>query len=97
MISSVSSTSIEVEREHVFSANSSAYPEDGDLDGWYYKLLGIPFENWLLSGQIMFGNYTGTGGLDVSLTFDFVPRIVIVMNNAYTDIGNGGRGFIWVG
>ena len=87
---------------YVNSAESDAYPP-AVSDGYAYFLLG-QIGDGLSGAKIATGSYDGTDKYGASnpntLTFDFVPRIVIVTqdgNNslAPSGVGTWGGGFMW--
>ena len=49
------------EKGFVNSQNRSEYPDNGELNGTYYRFLGVPFEHAVSSGKISIGSYIGTG------------------------------------
>lgn len=77
------------------SSNRNAYPDSGTQDGYEYEYLGIPFDNAVTAPKIETGSYVGTGtygsGNKNSLTFDFVPAVLIITidntNNHYATSG----------
>lgn len=68
--------------EYVQSSNRNAYPDSGTSGGYEYEYLGVPFDNAVTAPRIETGSYTGTGSSGSSqkntLTFDFVPAVVII-------------------
>lgn len=68
--------------EYVQSSNRNAYPDSGTSGGYAYEYLGVPFDNAVTAPRIETGSYTGTGSSGSSqkntLTFDFVPAVVII-------------------
>ena len=73
--------------QYVHSSNRSAYPDSGTQDGYKYEYLGIPFDNAVTAPKIETGSYVGTGtygqGNPNTLTFEFVPKFVIFIDNGY--------------
>lgn len=69
------------EWEFVLSTDPNAYPT-GESGMFYYEYLGVPFTNAREGAKIEKGTYIGTGEYKSSspniLTFNFVPKIVIV-------------------
>ena len=85
--------------EYIHSSSRSAYPDSGTSGGYEYEYLGVPLDNAVNGVKIETGNYVGTGtyGEDNQnvLTFDFVPRLVVVTTEPYClDLE---KGFIWKG
>ena len=81
--------------EYLQSSNRSAYPDSGTQDGYEYEYLGIPFDNAVTAAKIETGSYVGTGTYDSghknSLTFDFVPAVLIItMDSANNHYANSG-------
>ena len=74
--------------DYVHSADANEYPDGENLDGYYYVYKGIPLENAVSGPKIATGSYTGTGTYGVSnpnsLTFDFVPKFVIMLGYIYS-------------
>lgn len=68
--------------EYLRSSDESAYPDSGESGGYEYQYLGVPFDNAVNGAKIEAGVYTGTGTYGssnpCSLTFDFVPSILII-------------------
>ena len=81
--------------QYLQSSSRSAYPDSGTSGGYEYEYLGIPFDNAVTAPKIETGSYVGTGtygsGGKNSLTFDFVPAILIItadyVNNHYVNSG----------
>ena len=71
------------EWDYVRSSDRNAYPDSGIQGDYEYQFLGIPFDNAVEAPKIATGSYVGTGtyGEDNpnSLTFDFEPRILVVI------------------
>lgn len=65
------------------SENAEAHPHFGIVDGYEYVYLGIPFSNVPSYAKIEVGSYIGTGTYGSSnpnsLTFDFAPKMVIIL------------------
>lgn len=57
------------------------------IDGYEYEYLGIPLDNAVTAPRIETGSYVGTGTYGASnpntLTFVFVPKFVIFIDNGY--------------
>lgn len=71
--------------ESFHSADRSAYPDSGEVDGYEWQYLGVPFDNAITAPKLATGSYIGTGGTEtggVSLTFSFRPRFIAIFNNA---------------
>ena len=67
---------------YVRSTNRNAYPDTGELNGFSYEYVGIPFENMPnIPVKIETGSYVGTGTYGSSnpnsLTFSFKPKLVM--------------------
>lgn len=81
----------------VKSDNPNAYPKSGFSGEYYYEYLGSPFENAQIAAKIDKGSYVGTGTYGEShpnsLTFDFVPKLVIVSGQGKSS--DTGAGFIY--
>lgn len=81
---------------YVNSSNRNAYPDSGTEGDYIYQYLGIPFDNAVTAPKIATGSYTGTGTYGESnpnsLTFDFVPKFVIIEGRATWCYG----GVFWV-
>lgn len=75
--------------ELVNSSDRNAYPDSGTHDGYEYEYLGIPFDNAVTVPKIEMGSYVGTGTYGASnpntLTFEFIPKLVIIKPNNTTD------------
>ena len=76
---------------YVHSTDRTAYPDTGELNGFSYEYVGIPFENMPnMPVKIETGSYVGTGAVGSSnpnsLTFSFVPKLV--MFTKVTDSNN---------
>lgn len=86
--------------EYVQSSTRSAYPDSGTSGGYEYEYLGIPFDNAVTAPKIETGSYVGTGTYGASnpntLTFGFVPRLVMVSPTAsgFTD-NTLSKPFLW--
>lgn len=82
---------------YIMSSDRNAYPDSGISDGYEYQYLGVPFENAVTAPAIETGSYVGTGTYGsanpCSLTFDFVPKLVIVSGQGNSS--NYGAGFIY--
>ena len=67
----------------VYSNDRNAYPDSGSDGTYIYEYLGIPFENAVTAPKIATGSYVGTGtygaGNPCSLTFDFAPKFIILI------------------
>lgn len=83
--------------EYVRSSNRNAYPDSGMQDGYEYEYLGIPLDNAVTAPRIETGSYVGTGTYGESkpntLTFGFVPKVVIVEGT----IGSYGTAIFFYG
>lgn len=70
--------------QYLQSSNRNAYPDSGTQDGYEYEYLGIPFDNAVTAPKIETGSYVGTGTYGQAnpntLTFGFVPKLVIVLD-----------------
>lgn len=81
------------ETTYVHSPDRSAYPDSGTVDGLTYKYLGVPFDN-AMKGNVEIGSYTGTGKYGSAnkntLTFNFIPKIVII--RSFVDDGYNADG-----
>lgn len=81
--------------QYLNSPNADAYPS-GVVGSVQYDALGKIGDKL----QIQTGTYVGSGvygeGDQNSLTFNFVPKIVIVIYKTNTDLG-GNSGFIYIG
>lgn len=77
--------------EYLNSPDRSAYPDSGVSGGYEYQYLGIPFDNAVNAAKFVFDKYNGDGtyGADNpnSITFDFAPKLVIILCQQYS----GGR------
>lgn len=74
------------EWEFVVSADRNAHPDNGVENGYEYQYCGIPFENAAqIPVKIATGSYIGTGtygsGNKNSLTFDFEPKFLLIVQN----------------
>lgn len=82
------------EWEYVQSSDRSTYPDSGEQDGYEYEYLGIPFDNAITASTVETGSYKGTGTYGSSnpnsLTFGFVPKLVIIIPS-YSDAYNSSR------
>lgn len=86
--------------EYLQSSTRSAYPDSGTQDGYEYEYLGIPFDNAVTAPKIETGSYVGTGTYGASnpntLTFGFVPRLVMVSPTASGFADNSlSKPFLW--
>ena len=83
---------------YVHSTDRNAYPDSGDYNGFNYEYVGIPFENMPGAPRIEMGAYVGAGNYGSSnsnsLTFGFVPKIVIITIAESSSATYGG--FTWV-
>jgi hypothetical protein len=68
--------------EYVNSPDANAYPP-AESDGWTYEYLGQLGQGMT---RVATGSYVGTGGTgsgsQCSLTFDFIPKLVLVTDSA---------------
>lgn len=75
--------------QYIQSSSHNAYPDSGTQDGYKYEYLDIPFDNAVTAPKIKTGSYTGTGtyGADNpnTLTFEFEPKFVVIMNAGTSD------------
>ena len=75
--------------QYLHSSNRNAYPDSGTQDGYEYEYLGIPFDNAVTAPNIETGSYVGTGTYGASnpntLTFGFIPKLVIIKPNSIAD------------
>lgn len=73
------------EWEYMWSEDRGSYPDSGIINGYEHQYLGIPFENARECGKIETGSYVGTGTYGAnnpcSLTFDFVPKLVLIIED----------------
>ncbi len=79
--------------EYVTSSDRSAYPDNGEKDGYTYQYLGIPYDNIKSVPRISIGYYDGTGkyGKDYPnrITFDFKPTLLAIHSlGLYSNIEN---------
>lgn len=81
------------ETTYEHSLNRNEYPDSGEQDGVTYTYLGVPFEKFPTAPKIETGEYVGTGvygsGNENSLTFSFVPKIVIIGATFTKSSGSG--------
>lgn len=74
---------VDGEVSYIHSTDRNAYPDSGTVDGLTYEYLDIPFANAVTAPRIQMGTYVGTGTYGSanpnSLTFDFAPKVVIIM------------------
>lgn len=72
--------------QYLQSSNRNAYPDSGTQDGYEYEYLGVPFDNAVTAPKIETGGYVGTGTYGASnpntLTFGFVPKLVLIYNGS---------------
>lgn len=70
----------------VYAPGRSTYPDNGISNGYEYVFLGNPLDNAISPQKIETGSYVGTGesgsGNPNSLTFSFVPKVVIIGGTA---------------
>lgn len=88
---------------YVHSSNRNAYQDYGTEGDYIYQYLGIPFDNAVTAPKIATGSYVGTGTYGASnpcsLTFDFVPTLVMIFGAGaayfwgatYFDYDDGSR------
>lgn len=78
--------------EYLQSSDRNAYPDSGVHDGYEYNYLGIPFDNAVIAPRIETGSYVGTGTFGESnpntLTFGFVPKLVMVSSSTINTAGS---------
>lgn len=86
VVTSVPSNVPAGEWEYLTSSDRNAYPDSGTQDGYEYEYLGIPFDNAVTAPKIETGSYVGTGTYGASnpntLTFGFVPKLVLIYNGS---------------
>ena len=95
VVTSVPSNVPAGEWEYLTSRDRNAYPDSGTQDGYEYEYLGVPFDNAVTAPKIEVCSYVGTGtygsGNKNSLTFDFVPAVLIItIDNANNHYANSG-------
>lgn len=77
------------EWEFIQATNRNAYPDSGNKDGFDYQYIGVPLDNAVTAPKIETGSYVGTGTYGASnpntLTFGFIPKLVIIKPNSTTD------------
>lgn len=93
--------------EMLLSSYRNAYPDSGEVDGYLYEYLGVPFDNAITAPKSVTGSYIGTGTYGVdnpnSLTFDFKPQIVVITRTvpdseqAQMGILTANGGMMWSG
>ena len=70
--------------EYLQSHYRDTYPDSGESDGYEYQYLGKPLDNAVTAPKISTGSYTGTGTSGSTnpntLTFDFEPKIIMIMD-----------------
>ena len=71
---------------YVYSSDRNTYPDYGELDGFFYTYLGVPFTDFITAPKIALGSYVGTGTHKeagaISITFNFVPKMLWVGKSA---------------
>lgn len=86
IVSSESYTIDAGEWSMVSSADRNAYPDSGESGGFAWVYNGIPFKKMPFMPQIATGSYTGTGTYGASnpssLTFDFVPKMLFILESS---------------
>ena len=102
IVSSQSSLIPAGEASYTWSTNRNAYPDNGMVGELLYTYLGRPFDNIVAAPKIETGSYVGTGtygsGNLNSLTFGFVPKLLLVSYGTSGLQPNGGywqNCFIW--
>lgn len=79
--------------QYVQSSNRNAYPDSGISGGYEYEYLGIPFDNSVTAPKIETGSYVGTGTYGQAnpntLTFDFVPALVVIVEVSVSSLYPG--------
>lgn len=74
--------------QYLQASTRNAYPDSGTQNGYEYEYLGIPFDNAVTAPKIETGSYVGTGTSGASnpntLTFGFIPKLVIIKPNSKT-------------
>ena len=70
---------------YVQSTNRNEYPDFGEVSGYKYAYMGVPFQNSVDAKNTAVGFYSGTGKYGASkknsLTFNFVPKFVVVIKD----------------
>lgn len=70
------------ETEILRSSDRNAYPDSGEVDGFEYEYLGVPFENAVTAPALEVGSYTGTGATGANnpcvIPLFFEPKFVLV-------------------
>lgn len=91
----------EGEHEFVSSLDRGAYPDNAADGSFKYTYLGHPLLKALSAMQYKFGTYVGTGGYGVdnknSLTFDFVPRLVIIIRSDRMNMSASTDSLVYIG
>ena len=86
--------------DYVHSSDRDAYPDSGESGNYTYQFLGVPFDNAVEAPQIATGSYVGTGTYGASnpntLTFDFEPKLVMVVSQNSSSFGTNS-GIAWMG
>lgn len=93
------------EWEYIQASDRNTYPDSGVSGGYEYDYLGVPLENSSVPVKIEVGSYTGSGvygeGNENTLTFSFVPKIVIIRRQSIVQptifINSIKRGYTWTG
>ena len=89
------------EYQLVSSLDREAYPDNATNGSFKYTYLGHPLLKALTAMQYKFGTYVGTGTYGSSnrnsLTFDFVPRVVIVMRSDKTTTSSLNGTLVYIG
>lgn len=84
------------EWEYVQSSDRHAYPDSGELGGYEYQYLGIPFDNAVTAPKIATGSYVGTGKYGISnpnsLTFQAKPKKVSIVGAYISSASSPGYG-----
>ena len=82
-ITAIQTTTPEGETTYVHSSDRNAYPDSGTVGGLTYTYLGVPFNNAVAPVKIVTGSYAGKGTYGQnnpnSLTFDFEPKLVMLL------------------
>lgn len=82
-----------IDEQFVYSSNRNAYQDSGELNGYEYEYIGIPFDNIVRMKKFEMGSYWGTGlhgsNEPTKLTFSFEPKLLFVLpNDAWLFNGN---------
>lgn len=87
------------EWQYLSADDREAFPDIGVVDGLEYVYLGVPFENARETVKVQTGSYEGTNTTGasnaISITFDFVPKMLVVQTPGGTAV-NPYKAMIWV-